>query len=138
MATTITALLMAVLLLNTGLQAVLPNRELEVLISDAPLHPMFAGGKYHGAAPLFDVADVLIGKHPEVEDRHDRSAPIEVRSLLQLREAHSRLALLTTHLNQALDDACERSKKEQHHAPAQPHLYICPPEHQQCASAQAC
>ena len=77
-ATTIAVVLMAVPLLNRNLQALLPNPDLDVLTSEAPLHLVFAAGGHPGEIPIVDRADILTRKRPEVEDRHDRYAPIEV------------------------------------------------------------
>lgn len=58
-----------------------------------------------GAILLFDEADALFGKRSEVKDSHDRYANIEVSYLLQRMEAYRGLAILTTNLKQALDQA---------------------------------
>lgn len=54
---------------------------------------------------LFDEADALFGKRSEVKDSHDRYANIEVSYLLQRMEAYQGLAILTTNMKSALDDA---------------------------------
>ncbi len=54
---------------------------------------------------LFDEADALFGKRSEVHDSHDRYANIEVSYLLQRMEAYRGIALLTTNLRGALDQA---------------------------------
>jgi ATPase family associated with various cellular activities (AAA) len=58
-----------------------------------------------GAVLLFDEADALFGKRTEVEDSHDRFANIEVSYLLQRMEAYEGLAILTTNMRAALDEA---------------------------------
>src|SRR6185503_6545168 len=58
-----------------------------------------------GAILLFDEADALFGKRSEVKDSHDRYANIEVSYLLQRMEAYRGLAILTTNLKDALDQA---------------------------------
>src|SRR5207245_10107610 len=54
---------------------------------------------------LFDEADALFGKRSEVKDSHDRYANIEVSYLLQRMESYRGLAILTTNLRSALDQA---------------------------------
>ncbi len=54
---------------------------------------------------LFDEADALFGKRSEVKDSHDRYANIEVSYLLQRMEAYRGLAILTTNMKDALDQA---------------------------------
>ncbi len=61
-----------------------------------------------GAVLLFDEADALFGKRSEVKDSHDRYANLEVSYLLQRIEAFRGLAILTTNLKKALDDAFQR------------------------------
>ena len=61
-----------------------------------------------GAILLFDEADALFGKRSEVKDSHDRYANLEVSYLLQRIEAFRGLAILTTNLKKALDDAFQR------------------------------
>jgi hypothetical protein len=95
---------MSVLLLDTNLQAALPNPDLDVLTSNTLLQR--ASAAEHGGAALPLDADALIGRFPEVEDRHRCHAPSEESPLLQLMEAYSGLAILATNLKQALDVAC--------------------------------
>jgi len=57
---------------------------------------------------LFDEADALFGKRSEVKDAHDRYANQEVAYLLQRIETFGGLAILTTNLGSALDDAFSR------------------------------
>jgi hypothetical protein len=54
---------------------------------------------------LFDEADALFGKRSEVKDSHDRYANIEISYLLQKMEAYLGLAILTSNMKEALDDA---------------------------------
>ena len=54
---------------------------------------------------LFDEADALFGKRSEVKDSHDRYANIEVSYLLQRMESYRGLAILTTNMKEALDQA---------------------------------
>jgi len=54
---------------------------------------------------LFDEADALFGKRSEVKDSHDRYANIEISYLLQRMEAYRGLAILTTNMKGALDQA---------------------------------
>ncbi len=69
------------------------------------LRRVFAAAERGGAILLFDEADALFGKRSEVKDSHDRYANLEVSYLLQLMEAYSGLAILTTNLKSALDSA---------------------------------
>src|SRR5690606_19466901 len=66
---------------------------------------VFDAAEEGGAILLFDEADALFGKRTEVKDSHDRYANIEVSYLLQRMEAYRGLAILTTNLKSALDDA---------------------------------
>src|SRR5258708_19466834 len=67
------------------------------------LRRVFDAAETAGAVLLFDEADALFGKRSEVKDSHDRYANIEVSYLLQRMEAYRGLAILTTNMNQALD-----------------------------------
>ena len=58
-----------------------------------------------GVILCFDEADALFGKRSEVKDSHDRYANIEVNYLLQRMEAFRGLAILTTNMKSALDQA---------------------------------
>lgn len=58
-----------------------------------------------GAVLLFDEADALFGKRSEVKDSHDRYANIEVSYLLQRMEVYRGLAILTSNMKSALDNA---------------------------------
>ncbi|MCA8978328.1 MAG: ATP-binding protein [Planctomycetes bacterium] len=69
---------------------------------------IFEEAEAGGAILLFDEADALFGKRSEVHDSHDRYANLEVSYLLQRMEAYRGLAILTTNLKSALDDAFQR------------------------------
>jgi len=72
------------------------------------LRRVFDSAEGSGAILLFDEADALFGKRTEVRDSHDRYANIEVSYLLQRMEAYRGLAILTTNLEGALDQALMR------------------------------
>jgi hypothetical protein len=69
------------------------------------LRRVFDAAEEGGAILLFDEADALFGKRSDVKDSHDRYANIEVSYLLQRMEAYRGLAILTTNLKDALDNA---------------------------------
>ncbi len=69
------------------------------------LRRVFDAAEEGGAILLFDEADALFGKRSEVKDSHDRYANIEVSYLLQRMEAYRGLAILTTNMKNALDQA---------------------------------
>src|SRR5258705_6395960 len=69
------------------------------------LRRAFDAAEEGGAILLFDEADALFGKRSEVKDSHDRYANIEVAYLLQRVEAYRGLAVLTTNMKSALDQA---------------------------------
>jgi hypothetical protein len=69
------------------------------------LRRVFDAAEHGGAILLFDEADALFGKRSEVKDSHDRYANIEVGYLLQRMEAYRGLAILTTNMKSALDQA---------------------------------
>lgn len=69
------------------------------------LRRVFDAAETGGAILLFDEADALFGKRSEVKDSHDRHANIEVSYLLQRMEAYRGLAILTTNIKGALDNA---------------------------------
>ena len=69
------------------------------------LRAVFDSADKGGAVLLFDEADALFGKRTEVRDSHDRYANIEVSYLLQRMESYRGLAVLTTNLRSALDQA---------------------------------
>lgn len=72
------------------------------------LRRLFDAADESGAILLFDEADALFGKRSEVKDSHDRYANIEVSYLLQRMEAYRGLAILTTNMKAALDQAFHR------------------------------
>jgi hypothetical protein len=69
------------------------------------LRRVFDAAEDGGAILLFDEADALFGKRGEVKDSHDRYANIEVSYLLQRIETYRGLAILTTNMKSALDQA---------------------------------
>ncbi|HEX3530695.1 MAG TPA: AAA family ATPase [Thermoanaerobaculia bacterium] len=69
------------------------------------LRRVFDAAEEGGGILLFDEADALFGKRSEVKDSHDRYANIEVSYLLQRMESYGGLAVLTTNLKDALDQA---------------------------------
>jgi SpoVK/Ycf46/Vps4 family AAA+-type ATPase len=69
------------------------------------LRRIFDAAEQSGAILLFDEADALFGKRSEVKDSHDRYANIEVSYLLQRMEDYRGLAVLTTNMKTALDQA---------------------------------
>ncbi|HEU5003843.1 MAG TPA: ATP-binding protein [Actinomycetota bacterium] len=69
------------------------------------LRRIFSAARGSGAVLLFDEADALFGKRSEVRDSHDRYANVEISYLLQAMESYRGLALLTTNMRQALDQA---------------------------------
>jgi hypothetical protein len=73
--------------------------------TEANLRRVFDTAEESGAILLFDEADALFGKRSEVKDSHDRYANIEVSYLLQRMEEYRGLAILTTNLKSALDQA---------------------------------
>ncbi len=72
------------------------------------LRRVFDAAEESGAILLFDEADALFGKRSEVKDSHDRYANIEISYLLQRMEAYHGLAVLTTNMKSAVDDAFRR------------------------------
>ena len=69
------------------------------------LGKVFDAAESGGAILLFDEADALFGKRSEVKDSHDRYANIEISYLLQRMEAYRGLAILTSNMKNALDNA---------------------------------
>ncbi len=69
------------------------------------LRRVFDAAEENGAILLFDEADSLFGSRSEVKDSHDRYANIEVSYLLQRMESYRGLAILTTNMRGALDNA---------------------------------
>jgi hypothetical protein len=66
---------------------------------------IFDAAEESSAILLFDEADALFGKRSEVKDSHDRYANVEISYLLQRMEAYRGLAILTTNMKEALDQA---------------------------------
>jgi SpoVK/Ycf46/Vps4 family AAA+-type ATPase len=73
--------------------------------TEANLRRVFDAAEENGAILLFDEADSLFGTRSQVKDSHDRYANIEVSYLLQRMEAYRGLAVLTTNMRSALDQA---------------------------------
>ncbi len=69
------------------------------------LRLLFDAAEDGGAILFFDEADALFGRRSEVKDSHDRYANIEVSYLLQRMESYRGLAILTTNMKGALDNA---------------------------------
>jgi len=69
------------------------------------LRRVFDGADAGGAVLLFDEADALFGKRSEVRDSHDRYANVEVSYLLQRMETYRGIAILTSNMKGALDQA---------------------------------
>lgn len=69
------------------------------------LRRVFDAAEAGGVILLFDEADALFGKRSDVKDSHDRYANMEVSYLLQRMEAYRGLAILTTNLKEAIDQA---------------------------------
>ncbi len=69
------------------------------------LRRVFDAAEESSAILLFDEADALFGKRSEVKDSHDRYANVEISYLLQRMEAYRGLAILTTNMKDALDQA---------------------------------
>jgi hypothetical protein len=69
------------------------------------LRRLFDAAEAGGAILFFDEADALFGKRSEVKDAHDRYANIEINYLLQRMESYRGLAILTTNMRSALDNA---------------------------------
>jgi hypothetical protein len=66
---------------------------------------VFDAAEEGGAILLFDEADALFGKRSQIKDSHDRYANVEVSYLLQRMESYRGLAVLTTNMRDALDEA---------------------------------
>jgi hypothetical protein len=69
------------------------------------LRKIFDAAEESGALLLFDEADALFGKRSEVRDSHDRYANLEISYLLQRIETYRGVAILTTNMQFAIDDA---------------------------------
>jgi hypothetical protein len=102
---------MAAEVLGTELRLDLYRIDLSSVVSkyigetEKNLRRVFDAAEEGGAILLFDEADALFGKRSEVKDSHDRYANIEVSYLLQRMETYRGLAILTTNLKSALDNA---------------------------------
>ncbi|MGP0063412.1 MAG: ATP-binding protein [Isosphaeraceae bacterium] len=69
------------------------------------LRRIFDGAEESGAVLLFDEADAIFGKRSEVRDSHDRYANLEISYLLQRMESYHGVAILTTNMKHAMDNA---------------------------------
>ncbi|MBC8730277.1 ATP-binding protein [Paraburkholderia sp. UCT2] len=72
------------------------------------LRRIFDSASESGAILLFDEADALFGQRTEVKDSHDRYANFDVSYLLQRMESYRGLAILTTNMKHAIDNAFRR------------------------------
>lgn len=72
------------------------------------LRRVFDSARSGSSLLLFDEADALFGKRSEVKDSHDRYANMEIAFLLQKMEEYPGLSILTTNLNENLDEAFRR------------------------------
>ncbi len=72
------------------------------------LSRIYDEAKNSGAVLLFDEADALFGKRTETKDAHDRYANQEIAFLLQKMEEYRGLSILTTNLENNMDDAFRR------------------------------
>ena len=72
------------------------------------LNRVFNAAEQSNAILLFDEADAIFGKRSEVKDAHDRYANLEVAYLLQKMEEYEGMSILTSNLQQNLDDAFVR------------------------------
>jgi ATP-dependent 26S proteasome regulatory subunit len=72
------------------------------------LNRVFTGAANSNAILLFDEADSLFSKRSEVKDARDRYANIEIGYLLQKMEEYEGVAILTTNLQQSMDEAFVR------------------------------
>jgi hypothetical protein len=72
------------------------------------LAALFDAADATDAILLFDEADVLFGRRTEVRDSHDHYANMEVGYLLQRIEQFRGIAILTTNLPNAIDEAFSR------------------------------
>jgi ATPase family associated with various cellular activities (AAA) len=76
--------------------------------TEKKLELTFAAAERSGAVLLFDEADSIFGKRSDVKEARDRYANLEVSYLLQRIEEYSGLAILTTNLINAMDNAFKR------------------------------
>ena len=75
------------------------------------LKQIFDAAEAGSAVLLFDEADALFGKRGTVREARDRYANQQVSYLLQRLEIYPGLAILTTNLTDAIDDAFQRRLK---------------------------
>jgi SpoVK/Ycf46/Vps4 family AAA+-type ATPase len=69
------------------------------------LRLLFDAAEAGGWLLFFDEADALFGKRTEVTDAHDRFANIQIDYLLQRIETYQGLAILSTNMRSAMDEA---------------------------------
>ena len=69
------------------------------------LNRLFAAAEGADIVLLFDEADAVFGKRSEVNDAHDRHANTGTAYLLQRLETHAGLSILTTNLQDNIDEA---------------------------------
>jgi hypothetical protein len=72
------------------------------------LAALFDAADSTDAILLFDEADILFGRRTEVRDSHDHYANLEVGYLLQRIESFRGIAILTSNLPNAIDEAFSR------------------------------
>ncbi|WP_436926392.1 ATP-binding protein [Halosimplex amylolyticum] len=72
------------------------------------LKRIFDEAEHSDALLFFDEADALFGERSEVSDSHDRYANVEVSYLLQRMEEHDGAVIMTTNLEENIDDAFQR------------------------------
>jgi len=72
------------------------------------LKRIFDEAEHSDAVLFFDEADALFGERSEVSDSHDRYANVEVSYLLQRMEEHDGTVIMTTNLEENIDDAFQR------------------------------
>ena len=72
------------------------------------LKRIFDEAEHSDALLFFDEADALFGERSEVSDSHDRYANVEVSYLLQRMEEHDGTVIMTTNLEENIDDAFRR------------------------------
>jgi len=72
------------------------------------LRQLFDAAESGGWVLLFDEADALFGKRTEVTEANDRFANIQIDYLLQRMESYHGLAILSTNMRSAMDEAFMR------------------------------
>ena len=75
------------------------------------LDKVFESANKGGAVLFFDEADALFGKRMDIKESHDRYANIEISFLLQRMESYNGIAILSTNMPKALDNAFLRRIK---------------------------